>query len=91
MTVDGRKLAIQVSPFSESFNGTAGTVAAGNIEELQRAECEGRILFLTEDLAKEPLQPKDYPFYYPDEHKSIIECLEAKTPVLLSPLQVKRV
>lgn len=80
LTVDGRKLAIQVSPFSESFNGTAGTVAAGNIEELQRAECEGRILFLTEDLAKEPLQPKDYPFYYPDEHKSIIECLEAKSP-----------
>jgi len=26
------------------------------------------------------LQPKDYPFYYPDEHKAIIDCLEAKSP-----------
>ena len=26
------------------------------------------------------MQPKDYPFYYPDEHKAIIDCLEAKSP-----------
>ena len=57
-----------------------------NLEELERVECEDKILFLTEYLAKEPLQPKNYPFYYPDEHKIIIDCLEAKKPCAIIAL-----
>lgn len=29
------------------------------------------------------MQPKDYPFYYPEEHKAIIELLEAKKPAAI--------
>ena len=40
-----------------------------------------RILFFDKRLlAQRTLQPKNYPFYYPDEHKTIIDCLEAKNP-----------
>jgi aminopeptidase YwaD len=80
LLIDGNKLALQVSPFSEPFAGTRKAVVVRNLEELERVECEDRILFLTEDLAQESLQPKDYPFYYPDEHKAITDCLEAKKP-----------
>jgi len=80
LVIDGYKFTLQVSPFSEPFAGTGRAAVARDPEELERAECEDRILFLTEDLAQESLQPKDYPFYYPDEHKAIIDCLEAKKP-----------
>ena len=80
LVIDGNKLTLQVCPFSEPFAGTGRATVARNLEELELAECEDRILFLTEDLAQESLQPKDYPFYYPDEHKAIIDCLEAKKP-----------
>ena len=80
LAVDGNKVALQVSPYSLPFAGTRKAVVVRNLEELERVECEGKILFLTEDLAQETLQPKNYPFYYPDEHKAIIDCLEAKKP-----------
>mgnify|MGYP001374161885 CR=1 FL=1 len=80
LVIDGTKLALQANPFTESFAGTRRAIVVRNLEELQRAECEDKILFLTEDLAQEPLQPKNYPFYYPDGHKAIIDCLEAKKP-----------
>jgi len=80
LVIDGNRFTIQVSPFSKPFYGTGTGIVVRNLEELKRAECENKILFLTEDLAQESLQPKDYPFYYPDEHKAIIECLEAKKP-----------
>ena len=80
LMIGGNKLTLHVNPFSESFTGTRRAILVRNLEELEKVECNDKILFLTEDLAKEPLQPKNYPFYYPDEHKAIIDCLEEKTP-----------
>ena len=80
LVTNGNKLTLQVNPFSEPFTGTRTAILVRNLEELERAECEDKILFLTEDLAIEPLQPKNYPFYYPDDHKAIIDCLETKKP-----------
>ena len=86
LVIGGNKLTLQVNPFSEPFNGTRRAILVRNLEELERVECEDKILFLTEYLAKEPLQPKNYPFYYPDEHKIIIDCLEAKKPCAIIAL-----
>ena len=65
-----KKQSIMASPYSKGFCGEGNVRIVENLEELQKTDCEDVILFLTEELAKEPLQPKDYPFYYPDEHKS---------------------
>lgn len=81
--IDGNRLPLQASPFSEAFAGKGRAVVAGNPEELEKIECEGKILFLTGDLTQEALQPKNYPFYYPDEHKAIIERMEAKRPAAI--------
>jgi aminopeptidase YwaD len=80
LLIDGNRLTLQVSPYSDPFYGTRKAIVVRSLEELERVECEDRILFLTEDLAQESIQPKDYPFYYPDEHKAIIDRLEAKKP-----------
>jgi len=80
LTVEGRKYKLHVSPFSEAFEGRIRAVIAENLEQLKGADCEGKILFLTDELTQEALQPKDYPFYFPDEHKELIDCLEEKKP-----------
>ena len=78
-----KKQSIMASPYSKGFCGEGNVRIVENLEELQETDCEDTILFLTEELAKEPLQPKDYPFYYPDEHKIIIDLLERKKPLAI--------
>jgi hypothetical protein len=56
LMIGGNKLTLHVNPFSESFTGTRRAILVRNLEELERVECNDKILFLTEDLAKEPLQ-----------------------------------
>lgn len=83
LVVDESKFALHVNPYSEAFTGKRTAVIVRNMEELEGLEYEDKILFLTEDLAQESLQPKNFPFYYPDEHKLIIDCLERKKPCAL--------
>ena len=80
LVIDGNRVIVQVSPYSEAFIGTRKTVTVRSLEELEKAECEDKLLFLTEELSEEGLQPKNYPFYYPEEHKALIDCLEEKKP-----------
>lgn len=80
LIADGNKITLYANPYSEAFSGRRSAVIAENLKELEKADCKDKILFLTGDLAKESLQPKDYPFYFPDEHKAVIDCLEEKNP-----------
>lgn len=80
LQINGKKITVQVSPYSEAFTGTSKAVVVRSLKELKEADCKNKLLFLTQELAEESLQPKNYPFYYPDEHKEVITCLEEKRP-----------
>lgn len=73
-------LQVEPSPFSEDFKGSGKLVMAKTVEELEEIDCNDVILLLSGKLTESPLQPKDYPFYYPDEHKYLILLLERKKP-----------
>lgn len=68
------------SPFSRSYEGNAEISVIESMDQLQKSCCEGKIVILSKDIAKEPIQPKDFPFYNPDEHRSLITLLENKHP-----------
>lgn len=78
---DSRKQSVSVSPYSKTFDGEGTAQAVSSVEALADLSCEESIVFLTGELSAESLQPKDYPFYYPDEHKRIIDLLESKKPL----------
>ena len=80
LVVAGKKVTIHVSLYSEGYTGKSKCIVVKNMVELELAECKDKILFLTEEFSHESLQPKDYPFYYLDGHKAIINCLEEKKP-----------
>ena len=54
-----------------------------NLEELETANCQNCILVVGGELVATPLQPKEYPFYYPDEHRYLIELFERKQPAAI--------
>lgn len=71
------------SPFSESFEGEGNLLYADSIEALACLDCTNSILLLSGSLTQRPLQPKDFPFYYPDEDKQLITMLEKKAPLAI--------
>lgn len=76
----GNRLNLFPGPFSKSFVGEAEIVRISTLEELRNFNITGKIALLDGMLTREPLMPKDFPFYYPDEHKSIIDLFENKKP-----------
>lgn len=78
--VNNQRIVIEPSPFSEPFSGTGKLHIVKTVEQLESINCEDHILVLAGDLTRTPLQPKNYPFYYPDEHRLIISQLEKKSP-----------
>jgi len=71
------------SPYSLGCRAEARLVCAGTLGELESAEAGGQILLLRGELAREPLMPKNFPFYNPDEHKHIIQRLENLRPAAI--------
>lgn len=74
---------IFASPFSRQYRGYGEIEVIHSIEELNRIDINDKIVFLQDNISKEQLQPKDFPFYYPEEHKRIIDLLEGKNPKAL--------
>ena len=83
LTLNDRRIKIQASPFSQPFEGFGRLVFAKSIEELEMADCQNCILVVGGELVATPLQPKEYPFYYPDAHKYLIELFERKQPAAI--------
>ncbi|MDZ7617928.1 MAG: hypothetical protein U1E05_13065, partial [Patescibacteria group bacterium] len=79
----GARVDVLAGPYSPAFDARAEMVSVTTAEELRAAEPEGRILLMHGELAREPLFPRDFPFYFPDEHKAVYEILDAKRPAAI--------
>jgi aminopeptidase YwaD len=79
-TVDGGEIPLHVGPWSPGFSGRAPLVAAGSRADLEAVDAEGKILLLHDELVREQLMPKGFPFYNPDHHRERVALIEAKRP-----------
>lgn len=75
------KIEIFPSPFSQPVKSSGELVKIQTVEELGNTNLAGKIVLLHGELSQEPLMPKDFPFYYPDNHKNIIDRLESSSAV----------
>jgi aminopeptidase YwaD len=83
LTVDDQSFTAQVSPFSLAADVTAPLVTAASFAELTAVDCTQKLLLLHGEIAREPLMPKNFPFYNPEEHQQIIGLLESKQPAAI--------
>ncbi len=76
LSAGSEKFVVSASPYSPGYFGEAELVSVTNVIELSKADAAGKILFLHGEVAAEPLMPKNFVFYNPDEHQEIIAFLE---------------
>jgi len=74
---------VSVSPYSLGCNVKEELTSISNIEELERADINGKLVLLYGEIAKEQLMPKNFVFYNPEEHQRIIALLEHKKPAAI--------
>lgn len=83
LAVDGVPFAVQASPYSLGCDVSAPLAVVSTLEELESVEVSDRVLLLRGGIAREPLMPKSFPFYNPDEHRRIVQLLETKRPLAI--------
>ncbi len=86
LRLDGQDIAAEAAEYSLPCDVEASFFCVDSVEALQSATLGGKIAVLHGELCKEPLMPKNFEFYNPDEHKQIIALLEEKNPVAIITL-----
>jgi aminopeptidase YwaD len=69
--------------YSLGVDHSATIVAASTRDELQNCNAQGNILLMHGSLTTEPLMPRNYPFYNPDEHQTLYAQIEQKQPAAI--------
>ncbi|KTB48817.1 M28 family metallopeptidase [Dehalogenimonas alkenigignens] len=74
---------VTISPFSPGINVIAPLAVVSTVKELAACDCTGRLVLLKGEIAAEPLMPKNFAFYNPEQHQQIYALLEAKQPAAI--------
>lgn len=72
----GADFKVLVSPYSLGCAAQGQLVSATSLEELEKLDAGGKIIFLHEEIAREQLMPKNFVFYNPEEHQRAVALLE---------------
>jgi aminopeptidase YwaD len=83
LELDGRPVEARPNPFTPACVVVAPLVSLANIKELEASPLAGKVAVLYGDLTREPLMPKSFTFWNPEEHQTIIQLLEEKQPLAI--------
>lgn len=71
---------VYTSPYSLGCDAVAELVTVSTLEELERTDCEDKILLMRGDICGEQLMPKNFVFYNPEHHQRILALMERRQP-----------
>jgi aminopeptidase YwaD len=79
LTVGGQSFAVQPGPYSPAARVAGPLRVVDTVKALEDlgGSATGQVLLLRGPLAAEPLMPRNFPFYQPDEHQRIYRALDA--------------
>jgi len=80
LLIDGQIVPVESAEYSLPCDIVADFICIDTVGLLQKAELTDKIVVIYGALCQEPLMPKNFEFYNPDEHKQIIALLEEKNP-----------
>ncbi|MEM9509068.1 MAG: M28 family peptidase [Cyanobacteria bacterium P01_E01_bin.35] len=83
LIVKHTEVPAESTPYSLPCDVRASIEAIANFSQLEKANLEGKIALLGEELTQEPLMPKNFRFYNPEHHQKIISLLEKKNPTAI--------
>ncbi|MBP2144545.1 aminopeptidase YwaD [Methanococcus voltae] len=80
---------IYASPFSKGYKGEGKVICCSKISDLKNPEIENNILILDGEITENPLMPKNFPFYFPEEHAKLYDLIEKAKPACILALTGK--
>jgi aminopeptidase YwaD len=80
---EGQAWEVYHSPYTLGCDVLAKLISVSTVDELERADCEGKILLMRGDVCSEQLMPKNFVFYNPEHHQQIIALLESRRPAAI--------
>lgn len=80
---DEESFEIHPSPYSLGCDVFAEPVVVTTVDELESANCQGKILLMKGEICSEQLMPKNFVFYNPEHHQKIIALLESRQPAVI--------
>jgi aminopeptidase YwaD len=83
LSVDSADFEVFTSPYSLGCDVAAELMAVSTVEDLEGADCEGKILLMHGPICSEQLMPKQFVFYNPEHHQQLIALLESKKPAAI--------
>jgi aminopeptidase YwaD len=83
LTIGAETFEVFTSPYSLGCDVHADLVAVSTMEELESANCKGKILLMHGEICSEQLMPKNFVFYNPEPHQKMIALLESKGPTAI--------
>ncbi len=83
LIVDGEEVEVSAAEYSLPCDVSGELVCLETIDDLKSADLHNKIAVIYGELCKEPLMPKNFTFWNPEEHKEIIRQLEEKNPLAI--------
>lgn len=83
LLVAGQPFEVFSSPYSLGCQVDAPLAAASSLDELATIDLADKLLLIHGELAKEQIMPRNYPFYYPEEHQRLHQLLDQKAPLAI--------
>ncbi|WP_050615162.1 M28 family peptidase [Bacillus testis] len=80
LKVDGQSATIAPAPYSLPCSVQAELICIRSVKQLRKADLTSKIVVLYGELCQEPLMPKSFMFWNPEEHQEIIALLERGKP-----------
>lgn len=81
LTAAGQRIPVSPAPASAACRVAGELLCVGSLAELRTAQLHGKVVLLRDALAAEPLMPKSFVFWNPEEHKEILALLENGNPL----------
>lgn len=77
---EAETLPVHAGPYSHPCDLKASFKVLRSLDMLRTADLEGQVAVLSDDLCQEQLMPKNFVFYNPESHQTILRLLEEKKP-----------
>lgn len=81
--VDSIAVTIDAAEYAAPCDVTGQLCIISTLAELEATELNQKICVLTGELTQEVLMPKNFTFYNPDHHQTLISLLEEKSPLAI--------
>ncbi len=83
IVVDGKRVDLEVGPYSLPCDVEAPLVGVATVEELEREEVRGTIVLLHGAIAAGQVMPRNFTFYNPDSHRRVYCAVDTFAPAAI--------